>query len=271
MKSALDLEESPLHTTVESVLPGVLDLHRSTEAKLNTVLDKVEAVDGRVNGLSESIEGILLNLEITIKKGSMQTRQELGKTFLNIASSLLGRPACINDSQPGYSDDESNKLPALGNESIPALLQHSHPHASSTNGAVSLHANVTPANEDFHETVFQLTKKHKSIMDIYDEWYGTGDFFDSLGGVNGRNQKYKSSWRKHIHPKTYSRNKQCMKAVEGYARQNKLEERDAANELQPMFAACNCSITGFVNRCFVLGYLEKKKSRGKTVQREESN
>jgi Transcriptional activator of glycolytic enzymes len=51
---------------------------------------------------------------------------------------------------------------------------------------------------------YRMSKKHKTLEDMWDEWNGTGRFEDNFGGIKGRNKKCGSKWRKHLEVQHYS-------------------------------------------------------------------
>lgn len=39
-----------------------------------------------------------------------------------------------------------------------------------------------------------MVPKHRTLMDLWDEWHGVGRFEDQHGGVKGRETKFKNKW-----------------------------------------------------------------------------
>ena len=72
---------------------------------------------------------------------------------------------------------------------------------------MSLRGNNEPVNEPVSQShpgdnasmaTFQFLPKYQFLMDVYDEWFGTGDFQDVSGGNDGREKLFKAKWRRHL-------------------------------------------------------------------------
>jgi hypothetical protein len=56
----------------------------------------------------------------------------------------------------------------------------------------------TSQNEETNTAIstFKLTLKHTSLDNLYNEWYGKGNFDDDCSGVLGQNAPLPKDWRK---------------------------------------------------------------------------
>jgi hypothetical protein len=282
MRVALDTEQSPVNATVESVLPGVIDMHRLTDSSVKQVATQVSALSEDLiylkrdmDNLTDILEDVGPDMQVAMRQAHTDSRRQLGRrTFLNIAGQLLGRQIAVAG-EPAFDDDDASmedrtepECPVRHSVSRRRSVRHEEsPHLELTTRSTTTVADTLPLNG----SRLELRKKHKCLMDVYDEWNGTGDFHDEEGGIAGRNLKLKSSWRKHIPAKQYSRLKQTIDAIGNYAKQQGMDERDAVLALEPLFEESKCSPTNFLRGCFERGYLEKKKARGKSKENNSSS
>ena len=109
-----------------------------------------------------------------------------------------------------------------------------------------------------------MVARHKSLHDLWDEWFGLSAFADDLGGINGRNQKFKSKWRKHLNTQQYSRIARIIAGIEKHANDNSVPWGDSIDALSQAFIIDgNCSVYNMVVVMQEQGLLPKKASRGK--------
>jgi hypothetical protein len=43
-------------------------------------------------------------------------------------------------------------------------------------------------------TTLKITTKHQSLISLWEEWHGLGNFPHSEGGTAGKNKKYETKW-----------------------------------------------------------------------------
>jgi Transcriptional activator of glycolytic enzymes len=78
--------------------------------------------------------------------------------------------------------------------------------------------------------VYRMVKRHPSLVDMWDEWHGTGMFLDDLGGIEGRNKRFKAKWRKHFkgpQSQQYSQTKCIIESIRKYATNNQVKIEEA--------------------------------------------
>ena len=109
----------------------------------------------------------------------------------------------------------------------------------------------------------RMVPKHKCLSDLWDEWYGLGEFADTEGGIDGRNKKYGSKWWKHLEGQQYSRTSRVIKAIEAYSVANNVTTDKAIFDLEELFKECSYSVAKMVNAAQDKGLLQKKAARGK--------
>lgn len=295
MKSALDNEEKPLDATIDTVMPGVLQLHRDTHSAINQVDHKVAQVSENLCSLTTQLDKIAEDIadispDVTGKMNDMHhlQRMQLGRSFLNIASQLMGSNMVA---EPSKQEEELRKRleedcmystsAAISNLTNSANARPARPpkrqktsQNTSTTDEISDSDDSIPA-EERNIPVEQLpllcpVNKHSSLSDLFDEWFGIGKFVDEHGGFFGRNKKYKAKWRKHIPNSVHSRLGRSIAAIETYAKQQKITPSEAVTYLEPTFHECNCVTSAFVEKCKTMGLLKVHKSRGSTKKNAEA-
>jgi hypothetical protein len=124
-----------------------------------------------------------------------------------------------------------------------------------------------------HSSLFRMKPKHLILLELVHEWYGTGDWYDGYGGIQGRNsRKDLKGWRAQccINQMHYSRTERTVKAINEYATQNGIDKYQAALALQEIYQECKCSVSNFVTWAQSENLLAKKKARGRTRTREDN-
>jgi hypothetical protein len=79
-------------------------------------------------------------------------------------------------------------------------------------------------------------------MDVFDEWFGTGDFVDAAGGIDGGKKAFKAKGRRHFGAKgnkQLSNNKCCISQTQAFAKQWRINERDTVIALEVSFETVN--------------------------------
>lgn len=116
---------------------------------------------------------------------------------------------------------------------------------------------------------YNLKQTHESVSEIYDEWWGLGEYEDKpiSGGFEALEQKYKSRWRKHFdggQVKHISRVKIILQALNSLAEMEGKTLETAMNELDAVYRGeCKKYITRLEIFIKNKGWYQKKKSRGK--------
>jgi hypothetical protein len=270
MRLAAELEESPLDANLEKVIPGMNRWH----ATHNSALDALARdLNGFRDHIGEEVKDVKGGLESINHRMHINERERLlsekrfGQTLLRIVQAYARK-----DGDNGDNEGLEASLEELTNQSQRSLLQSIPTEAtmmtaSPTEGEELLIAN---ANED-HEGTYQSYKmifKHQHLQSLYDEWHGTGEFADSLGGIEGRNKKFGTKWRKHLSQMQYSRSMRIVKAIKNYAEENTMTEAEACEQLQLHYEACNRSPAKFVDWCKSQGMVERSiKPRGRGIKR----
>jgi hypothetical protein len=242
MARELSNASDPLDANLEKVLPGLHQWHRITKDEISSLRDSVQSLECK---LESKIDRGIERINGSIQSQRQQSDRELANTFLNIAKSLMERSGSIVC--------EDMTLPAITNNAT----QETTATTNNNNGE---------GDPDKAPQLLRMVPKHSNLVDLIHEWFGTGDFYDEFGGVEGRNKSFKTQWRKNcgMNAMQYSRTERTVRAVEEYARKEKCDIYKAAEQLQRIYAVdCKKSVTNFVSWAQQQNYIPKKKSRGK--------
>jgi Transcriptional activator of glycolytic enzymes len=253
MKKALQDEKSPLDANLESVLPGVHQWHQANHQIVTRLGDRVEAfaevVAGGINGLVTKLD------QIEERRCAQENR---------LAELLeLGSFALRN----GTSDSRTMNRSAssqTGTNTAGASPLRDAPMQYTTNAAGGCALSVPENEEDMHKS-YRMRPKHKTLIDLYDEWIGEGDFKDDFGGIEGRNKLMGTKWRTHLTAYIYSRTERTIKGIRAFAKSNNITERDACLQLQEQYEkGCKSLVANMVVYFINKGLLPKRNSRGKS-------
>jgi Transcriptional activator of glycolytic enzymes len=241
MRTALQEEKCPLDACLESVLPGVHQWHQANNQAVVRLVDRIdvfgEAVAGGINSLITKMD----RLE--------QQRLQKDRQLANLME--MGAHAFRSEQEPSQQPTATATLFELEQR------QHETADCSAT---------VYPMSEcdelKLHAS-YRMQPKHRSLTSLYDEWMGVGEFADEHGGIEGRNKKLGSRWRKHLTPHIYSRTARTVDGIRAYAAEQGMDIHDACATLQTHYEACKCSVANMVNYFMEIHILEKKNPRGK--------
>ncbi|MGL5936677.1 MAG: hypothetical protein ACRCZI_13770 [Cetobacterium sp.] len=245
MKQALSEEKSPLDACLESVLPGVHQWHHANQAAVSTLANDMRSMNNNMNhGFSQVIEELQeTRRQRVAQEKSFATLLDMGRRVL-----LTGEP--LQAETPLLSPSK------FLNEGTPLCTRLFDTPSSPV-------LDCTPkCASDQHKT-YIMKPKHATLVDLYSEWIGIGDFHDGFGGIEGRNKTMGPSWRKHLSAYTYSRTERTVKGIRQFAKQNGLGELDACRDLQQVYAQQRCSVKNMVDYFTAEGLLSKRKPRGK--------
>jgi hypothetical protein len=248
MARELTNQQDPLDANMEKVLPSLHQWHRINNEEMSrlkqSLCEKVDDLAAKFETGFESFNNVLMSNKSDLK-------QELAHTFLQIAKGFLQDGAIVNNST--FEDIAARQR--ITQEPVEDT-------AGTSNPAQDDDIEVDPA--EAHQ-MFRMVPKHVVLWDLVHEWFGTGDYYDDYGGIEGRNIAFKTRWRKlcGLNAMHYSRTERTVRAVQQYGKINKLDKYVAAERLQPQFEQCKCSITNFVAWAQDENLLEKKAARGR--------
>ena len=251
MKEALEKEQSPLDASLESVLPGVHQWHRANDAAVRTVHRRIDTIAEAVKvGLKEGFEQIT---NTTAQNQQMQDKR-LAIVFADIARGLLS--GSVQSSPTGV--DSPMVTQQEDNDTDMGVARRQTTNSSNSSSHNELGASDAPENKSF-----RIMSKILSLRDLWDAWFGIGSHPCNYGGVEGRNKKFGAKWRKHIPAAHYSRCCRTVKAIQHYAKENRLNKDDAITALEPIFKECSNSLYNFIEVMQEKGHLKKAAKRGK--------
>lgn len=226
MRTHLKEASLPLELRVDAVLPGV---HSALDGIKATVEDGLSSVRRSIGEVKEGLEGLSIEQE--------QGKRELAQVLVDYASTLVGGRAQLPfNLSPSPQDDTQDD----GVESLPEEEGEENPYL-----------------------VYTMCAKHKSLVDLIDEWYGDGAFDDGSGGIKGRDEQFGTKWRSHINKQLYSRSKRVVTTLHDIANLENKRVKEVALEYNDLFVQKKCSVSNLVVEFQRRGLLRKKGARGK--------
>jgi hypothetical protein len=232
---------------------------------LKKVKEAVSTLGGTFDHLEERVVHGLDYLHDTLMSTRQQSDRQLAHTFLGIARKLLESSGGSTEGYSAISEECFDGLAGVPTGSLRVAPDITQPMETNNTNTPDADDEEDPANV---HSLFRMVPKHISILDLVNEWYGTGDYYDEYGGIAGRNAAYKSQWRKRcsINAMHYSRTEQSVRIVEEYAITHGVDRYVAADRLQHVYAVeCKESVTNFVGWGQDNGFIAKKKSRGRAA------
>ncbi|KAG7347926.1 centromere DNA-binding like protein [Nitzschia inconspicua] len=287
MASAIRHEVSPLDATIESVLPGVLEIQRTTHSMVEQLGGKVdrfhEAVHGAVHEATQSIsedvtrqlQGLCNHLKRCLDDKQMEgnRRRKLARCFRSIGElldmaefdgtesdgdtrHLQERTVAAND----LFESEEKSLSAEPFEREDQGL-YTEPNATSDT-TVAISRTRASGSSTATSPNKRLAPKYHSLKEILDDWQDPNNGFLVLDKKYGRN------WRKDwsdSQKTLFSRLSRIYSAVVKYIESNP-DHNEALAELEEVFKKKRLSIRGMVRYFQAEGYIHVQKSRGRTKQ-----
>ena len=236
---------NPLDANLEAVIPGLHNWHCATNAAIKNMDNKINSIgqtlENKIEALGETLKGEYSKMEETVQAQSTsmgRMLQVVGKAMEN-----------------GTLKTPEEDRPHVSYPTAPM-------HASGS----SVSAGVTPpfGNDSNKKT---MKPRHDHFGDIIDEWYGTGNYSDELGGIEGRDKLHKSSWRKHIDYNHYSRTKRIVMGFKKHLATVDCSKEDGIDYFQQLYVASNKSICNMVSKLQDMDLIPKRKKRGRCVSR----
>jgi hypothetical protein len=261
MELELSSENDPLDANLEKVLPSLHEWHRINKDAMMHLKQAVTTMGSKMEHIDTKMDSGFGEIKETLMSNKVQLKQELAGSFLEIAKYL------VKDAGGEVSDRTT--VAEIVDLSRMTLVEPATANAAQDTGEPSPETETDPAEE---HRLFRMIPKHLTLLDLVHEWFGTGDYYDEYGGIEGRNKSSKSRWRKYccINQMQYSRTERSVKAVQEYARRKNIDMYLAAEQLQERFEECKCSVAKFVTWAHGEELLAKKKSRGKNKRVEEN-
>ena len=121
---------------------------------------------------------------------------------------------------------------------------------------------------------FQLRAKHSCLIDVWNEWFGYGEFADDHGGVAGRNAKFGKKWKREapcLDHSQFSRTQRVIAAISSQSVVRNVQPEDVIEEWEILYERCNKSLGLFVRGLQQLHYIPKQKTRGRHASKNKNN
>ena len=239
MGTALRTAQDPLESRIDAVVPGLLKWHKNHQenfTKIHLEMDTLKKdLGSRIEDLSNDVRLERLKQAHRVSQGL----QNLSSTFTDSFETELREFEAKNCIQLGGNDSEQQdrKKAKVVDEIEQAIF-----HAEKT-----------------------MIVKHKSLKSVWEEWYGFGEHKDVYGGIQGRENRFGSKWRRNlVHSQHFSRVKRVITGIEAYAKTQSVHESVAVETLETTFEKLNFSLYNFF--CFLQeeGYIVKCARRGKS-------
>ncbi|CAB9518618.1 hypothetical protein SEMRO_949_G223660.1 [Seminavis robusta] len=110
---------------------------------------------------------------------------------------------------------------------------------------------------------YYLKMRHNTLASFWNEWYGLEEFEDGFGGIDGRNKKHGSKWRKHLPATELSYRTRLHNGIVSIDNDNNKETKDVIEEWEPLFTVARNSIGNLVKALQQQNKLPKGKRCGK--------
>lgn len=255
MTKELSDQKDPLDANLEKVLPGVHQWHRINSNQMSKLEESLRRIDGKLeSGFEQMSETIALSQK--------ESDKHLALSFLNIAQKLLDRNGLSVNVQTGVIGHSPGATSVTG--VTEELLMSPIGGGNSNPASATATTNDKEADPADTHMLFRMVPKHLNLLELVNEWFGNGDYYDEYGGIDGRNKRYKARWRKKcsINLMHYSRTERTVRAVEEYGKIHGVDKYVAAERLQHVYAIeCKTSVTKFVEWAQMHELIAKKGTR----------
>jgi len=279
MRSAILGAKDPMENSLDVVVPGLVRWHRSHQdafVRLNAEVKKMkDNFLNKINDLSretkvdrlKSAYQLSLSLQKLSESYTSSFESDLNK-FTNLMASTLdneetGGSSSINVNDGTNLNVNATTTSTINNHSL--YVDSNNPTNSTTSRLDSNDNEEEKREQEIARATKTLCSRHKCLQDVYNEWYGLDSFYDIYGGIDGREKRFGTSWRKHtVSSHLFSRTKRCIIGINQFARENNMTPMESVATLEETFAECNFSIYNLVQKLKTRGLVMTKASRGKT-------
>lgn len=302
---AIENERCPLDAKLETVLPGVHQWHTANNTAVKAVERRVDHLSGNIGELAKAVNDGFVTFNTTLvqsmTKMEQSTTRELAQSFFNIASQLSGRPpvqlVCDQGAQ-GEEDDtslgETLGLKDVANSALATLATAATAASPSTANTALPAVETAITMETTPELVpapvtgrldkdsaearltarvgekFVLRPRHVRLQNLWEEWWGVGRYHCELGGVDGRNKRWKAHWRLHLDNQQVSRTGRVILGIQNYAERESASIEDAIDNLEETFSNNKFSVHKMAEFFKAQQLLSTKGKRGRKKQDSSS-
>ena len=273
MRSALIGAKDPMENSLDVVVPGLVRWHRSHQdsfLRLNSEIKKMQ------DEFLEKIQELSKETKLDRLKSAYQLSVSLQKLSESYSTSFESDLNKFTDMMTSTFDETENSINVNDsttnlNVNATSTVNNSYVVDSNNNSNSSTSRRLVEDNDkEKREREAQKASKtmccrHKSLQDVYNEWYGLDSFYDVYGGIDGREKQFGTSWRKNtVSNHHFSRTKRCIIGITQFASENKMSHLEAVATLEESFKGCKCSVYNFVQQLKSTGLISTKASRGKS-------
>lgn len=265
MRHSLQTQMNPADVGLETVMPGVHQRFRSIESMQNRQVEATNQLNAALTeGLLSVSEG-LKGLEERAMEREEATRRRLLQAILQAYLPHSAARSTVH----GSNVVQRTNAPTDGGLDELARLMDATDGEDGVGNFSQQRNGSSPTNNQFQSTqqlaeaeIYNLRLRHQSLLSLYNEWYGLGEFDDGKGGIPGRDRRFGCKWRTgQIHCKKYSRLKQVVETVDQLALARGITPREAINHLEPLFKEAKGTLSGMLKRLEANGYRTKGNSR----------
>lgn len=247
MQAALSADENPFDASLETILPGV---HSRLEVIAGQQASQAAILSSQATLMREAFAAQ------EIRSNEREDRLLMSLSgFFQAASSAFALSANSSGADPTVTDSATTKTTT---------------NAVAVSGTMMAAATGGSGNE----TSVYLSASYKSLVHIWDEWYGvhTREGRPVQGGLSKLEETTGGRWRSHFSPaegKKLSRIRAIIKCVETYTHSQAEmagKERDILASWDLAYKGqCRFSLSNFVTFLQEQKLMPKQKPRGRTV------
>lgn len=286
MATVLKNEVNPLDATIESVLPGVLQIQRTTQTSVDQLSSKVdsfkESRDAIAEGITEQLQGLVPCMKRCLDDNQSEGHRKLARCFMSIGQQLMDLEDTNNDQngvrrvlrRPLFDNDLfESPIPSFDTEEADEEqdVRANAVTATTTERAVSVMTNrdavASCLNTASPPKKRKLAPKYHTIQQILDDWQHRED------GILKLNEKYGNTWRKHFTSSEKTAYSRLSRVYDGIAKFIEAKEGEdvpvVIAELEEIYKQKRLSVKGMLAYLQEEGYVGKKKSRGRTKKDDD--
>lgn len=270
MRLALDTAECPLDASLEKVMPGMhqrLEILANGTKHLESKMDaRMDVLQSKIDSVETTMAGVQTGVAI-VENTSVTSVNRVDRLAYAIGTAICTSSFTFWDA---YQSGNFHLTPQAEHSPLQSPPpRHDHDPGDALlpvqprvmpNLPVNLPATMDSAASD--HSGYRMTPNHSSLMNVWNEWFGLDKYEDDFGGIEGRNKKFGSKWRKHLQQSSYSRNCRLIKGISDYAKEQNCQPEEVIAEWEPLFVSCKSSVANMVRALQKAEKITKKASRG---------
>lgn len=280
MREHLSVDMTPFDAKLEMVMPGIQERFDGLSTMVQHLSPEICGISRSVGEMKPKIEEMDVAVR-EVKNEMKAVKQSIVDIVRSVYRSVCEREN-VNHNVRGHQPGNMNGMDVDN----PFTLARRHEVSPSQfedipEQEVPEQSNPEEDNAidsvDSYRNIF-LSVKFSSLQELWNEWHGlTARPHMPPGGIAYLEEKYKAKWRSHYdssQTRHLTRIRLIVKGIEAKATRMQIPANDVIREFEDLWSSgdhINYSPDNMVHHFQRLGYIQKRKSRGRKRKEDDTD